>query len=72
MAVFLSWQRGALTRKWNFNEFLNPQAPATLYLDASPWGLGGILVINSQAHSYFACKLTKFDVQLLGITYRGS
>ena len=30
------------------------------------------MVINSQIHSYFACKISKFDVRLLGIVIGNS
>ena len=53
--------RGALTRTWLYEDFLRPELAATLFLDASPWGLGGILVIGCAVHRFFASKLTHDD-----------
>ena len=36
-----------------------------LYLDASPWGLGGIPVIDAVPHSYFGCRLSHGDEVIL-------
>ena len=38
-----------------------------LTLDASPWGLGGYLVVNGQHIAWFACSLTQDDVDVLDI-----
>ena len=51
LQLFLDGHKGSLTRSWRFHEYLHPRAPGTLYLDASPWGLGGILVIDARMHS---------------------
>ena len=40
-------------------------------MDASPWGLGGILVIDAIIHSYFACRLSR-DVEVILKTKNGS
>ena len=37
-------------------------------LDASPWGLGGILVINSVIVAYFSCPLDAQDEKRFGAT----
>ena len=39
-----------------------------LLLDASPWGVGGVLVIDGLPHEYFASKLTKDDERILRLT----
>ena len=68
MRCFLDGHRGALIRTWHFDDFLHPEAAATLFLDASPWGLGGILVIGCAVHSFFASKLTQNDEEIHGVT----
>ena len=50
-----------------FDDFLRPEAAGTVYLDASPWGLGGILIINCKVHSFFACPVSKHDLRVLKI-----
>ena len=44
LSTFLRQQRGALVRSWLFSAWLYPQTAVTMILDASPWGLGGILI----------------------------
>ena len=68
LLIFMHGHRGTLTRSWSFVEFLHPRAPGTLYLDASPWGLGGVLVIDSRVHSFFGCRLTREDENILNCT----
>ena len=65
MRTFLDGHRGSLIRSWNFTEYLHPRATGTFYLDASPWGLGGVLVIDCRVHSFFATKLTRDDEHFL-------
>ena len=45
----------------------HPEAAGTVYLDASPWGLGGVFVTHCKVHSYFACAVTGDDVRILGV-----
>ena len=68
LLIFMRGHRGTLSRSWSFVEFFQPRAPGTLYLDASPWGLGGILVIDSRVHSFFGCRLPRDDEDILNAT----
>jgi len=65
LQLFLDGHKGSLTRSWRFHEYLHPRAPGTLYLDASGWGLGGVLVIDAKVHSYFASRLSHHDETIL-------
>ena len=64
MEVFLNGRRGSLVRSWQFDEYIHPRSPGTRYLDASPWGLGGILIIDSRVYGFFGVRLTKHDERI--------
>ena len=64
LSVFLHGQRGALIRKWTFRSWLDPQSALTMILDASPFGLGGVLVASDRIVSFFSSDLTKDDVRI--------
>ena len=61
LSTFLRQQRGALVRSWLFSAWLYPQTAVAMILDASPWGLGGILVSGDKVISWFASDLTALD-----------
>ena len=46
--------------------FLNLGPQAVLTLDASPWGLGGVLQINGKLVAYFVSRITTTDARVLG------
>ena len=58
--------RGSLTRTWSWSSWLDPQTSMTMILDASPFGLGGVLIAADRILAYFACPLTKDDVRIHG------
>ena len=56
----------ALGRRKNTIEYFADRAAVAFYLDDSPWGLGGVLVINGCLVSYFLSPLTDIDVAIHG------
>ena len=66
LATFLSKQRGSLVRSWRFSAWLDPLTAVTMILDASPYGLGGVLVCGDKLLSWFGCELTRADEQRFG------
>ena len=51
----------ALRRDFNLDAYLGMGPLVELALDASPWGLGGILIVDNKPVSYFASQLTTLD-----------
>ena len=48
-----------LTRRWSFQEYSEDLARLTMTLDASPWGLGGVLQLDDRLISWFSSPLTR-------------
>ena len=63
LSVFLNRHRGSLIRSWKYSAWLYPQTTMTMILDASPYGLGGVLVSAGRIISWFASPLTHLDEQ---------
>ena len=61
---FLSGVHGPLTREWLLHHYVDTYTTLRMVLDASPWGLGGVLFENDVPISYFTSRLTKDDVKL--------
>ena len=61
---FLSGVHGPLTREWLLHHYIDAHTTLRMVLDASPWGLGGVLFENDIPISYFTSRLTKDDVKL--------
>jgi hypothetical protein len=68
LSCFLSGSSGSLTREFGVDSYLNRGPKFELTLDASPWGLGGILVIDDCVHSYFSSELSPYDFELFGFS----
>ena len=66
LQIFLQGHRGSLTRSWSYQSWLNPQTVLTMILDASPFGLGGVLIASDKVISWFASDLTHDDVRIHG------
>ena len=66
LAVFLSRRRGSLVRSWTFSAWLYPETAVTMILDASPFGLGGVLVSGHRILGWFSSDLTCLDEQRFG------
>ena len=57
---------GALSRTWYFEDFLHQGIQYRIILDASPWGLGGILMMGETIISWFSSPLTVEDEKQFG------
>ena len=66
ISMFMRRQRGSLTRTWTYNSWLNPQTILTMILDASPYGLGGVLISSDRTLCDFASPLTHHDEEIHG------
>lgn len=67
LQAFLNGTSGSLTRQFRLDAFLNKGRPVTLVLDASPWGLGGLLLEERSPVEWFTSALTPFDENLFQV-----
>ena len=65
--AFLNSTPGKLERVYYLSTYLNDGPQITLELDASPWGLGGVLVINGSPVSWFASALSTDELHVLDV-----
>ena len=61
MKCFMSGHSGSLARQWFFQDLLFQGVEYSIILDASPWGLGGILMKDGVIIRWFSSRLTKHD-----------
>jgi hypothetical protein len=66
--AFLAETPGKLERTYYLSAYMGTGPQVTLELDASPWGLGGVLVIDGTPISWFASALATEELSILGIT----
>ena len=63
LQLFLKRRKGSLSREWHFEAFAGDAQYMAIMLDASPFGLGGILVIGARL-SYFHSHLSQHDERI--------
>ena len=68
---FFALSRGFVERDFDTKCFLAVEVSLEIVLDASPWGLGGILLVNNVCKEFFASPLTELDEKLF-LQVRGS
>ena len=59
--AFIDGQEGSITRTFDAITYLGGGDRLTITVDASPWGLGGILARNDDIIEYFADKISPDD-----------
>mgnify|MGYP003341758329 CR=1 FL=1 len=64
--AFLEGSSGSLHRTFSVDTYMGAGMFIEVTLDASPWGLGGILQENGQIVSWFASDLSDFDFKFFG------
>ena len=65
--AFLAKQKGALERVFTVNAFNGVGVRITIRFDASPWGLGGILLKEEVPVAWIAAPITEDDIEILGV-----
>ena len=65
--AFLTGAPGELTRRYLVSAYAGKGNRVEVNLDASPWGMGGYLVVNSVVTSWFATPLGAEEASLLHI-----
>ena len=63
---FLAGHTGAIQRVYNLQVYLGRGSRVTIKVDASPWGLGAILLVDGVPQSWFSSELTDDDFSLFG------
>ena len=64
LCAFIRGQRGTLERTFYLDAHYNRVPPVELILDASPWGLGGGLIVGNVPTDWFSSELTEYDFKL--------
>ena len=67
ITAFLTRQKGSITRIYTLNSFLGIGTSVRMRLDASPWGVGGVLLVEETATAWFAAPFDEHDIKILGI-----
>jgi hypothetical protein len=65
--AFLDETPGKLERRYYLSAYLQSSMQISLELDASPWGLGGVLLENGVPTSWFASPMSTEELLLLDI-----
>ena len=61
---FLECEGGPLHREWTVRSYFQQDGVLMMILDASPWGLGGILLWLGKPIAWFTSPLTEDDVRI--------
>ena len=64
--AFLHGQAGSIIRRFMVSSYMRQCGTVRIAVDASPWGLGAILIIDGRLSEYFADMLSDFDIQFFG------
>ena len=65
--AFLAKRKGALERVFTVNAFNGVGVRITIRFDASPWGLGGILLKEEVPVAWIAAPITEDGIEILGV-----
>ncbi len=71
-AFFNELQADILVRTFSVQTTFNARQRTTLLLDASPWGLGGVLLVGGTPREFFTSPVTCHDERLLRIVIGSS
>jgi hypothetical protein len=66
IGAFLDGASGSLQRTFSREAYLGAGVFVQITLDASPWGLGGVLQEDGETVSWFASALSDFDYSFFG------
>jgi len=63
LSAFLHGQQGTLQRKFNVWSHFTTCNKVQIVVDASPWGIGGILIADKVVKPYFADGICDDDMR---------
>ena len=61
LTAFMRGKRGTIQRSFGLEAYRNRGERLYIVVDASPWGLGGVLQVEANLVEYFASPLTEAD-----------
>ena len=64
--TFFASSGGMVRRTFRLATFMATEGQLEIIIDASPWGLAGLLTVNGEVEEYFADPLGPFDFELYG------
>ena len=64
LSCFLAERHGPLRKAWELRSYSQDAANIVFHLDASPYSLAAVLVINGEPWEYFSSPLTKEDTNI--------
>ena len=67
ISALIAGAHGTFARSYDLDTHLGLGSAVEVCLDASPWGLGGVLTIDGVHKAWFACPLSPEECHLLGI-----
>jgi len=67
LSAFLHGQQGTLERKFDVWSRFTTSNKVQIVVDASLWGIGGILIVGKVIKSYFADGISDDDTKILGV-----
>jgi len=65
---FIERQRGTVSRTYTVDAYLSSEFDVQLIVDASPWGIGAVLIAHGNPVSFFGDALSKDDEEQLQVT----
>lgn len=63
--AFFDKTEGEISRVYRMKAYFGKGLPVAIVTDASPWGIGGYLMVNNTAMAYFSTPITTEDERLL-------
>jgi len=67
LSAFLHGQQGTLQRKFDVWSHFTTSNKVQIVVDASPWGIGGILIVDKVVKSYSADGISDDDMRILSV-----
>ena len=61
ISAFLREQHGPLVREWRLSAYLSSSTDIIITVDASPWGLGGVVFVGGIPKEFFRSPVTGHD-----------
>ena len=64
LLLFWEGEPGALVRRWRLDFYLSPGIKVSMHLDASPFGLGAVLIVDGLIRAWFSSPLSHHDLSI--------
>eukprot|EP00435_Cladocopium_sp_Y103_P030056 s3225_g7.t1 len=67
LLAFFAEEPGSVCRVYRVQAYFGRGLAVSIITDASPWGLGGYLMVNNTVIAYFSSAITQQDESILGL-----